>query len=163
MIQRVQTLFLLLAVILLTIMLFNPIATIPSSDGELLIKPFVFGDGAQESISQVSATIYLSLLLVATVAISFFSIFCYRNRPFQTKLCVINIGLLIGLQIFVAFAIYRATGYIGQMNSEIPNYSAGLSYSIVSVFPIISAIASYLALRNIIKDELLIKSLNRLR
>ncbi len=163
MIQRVQTLFLLLATILLTITLFNPVATAITSDGELLIRPFTFGDGAQNSVSQISGVLYLSILLISSALISLFTIFCYRHRPFQTRLCVINIGLQIGVQIFVIYSIYRLNGFIEQMNIESSDYSSGVSYSLVAVLPIISAISTYLAARNIIKDELLIKSLNRLR
>jgi hypothetical protein len=43
------------------------------------------------------------------------------------------------------------------------NTGVAIVFSIQSVFPIVSLILSILAIRNILRDELLIQSLHRLR
>lgn len=61
---------------------------------------------------------------------------------------IFNSILLVALQGFIVYYIVQGKGFI---------------FTVQSIFPVISLILSILAIRNIIKDELLLKSLNRLR
>lgn len=70
----------------------------------------------------------------------------------QVRICFALIVMLLGVQ---AFFVY----YIMKMNTDM----SLISYKITDVFPIVSAILIYLAFRGVIRDEMLIKSLNRIR
>jgi hypothetical protein len=74
--------------------------------------------------------------------------FLYKKRMLQMRFNIFNSILLVALQGFIVYYIVRGTGFI---------------FTVQSIFPVISLILSILAIRNILKDELLIKSLNRLR
>jgi hypothetical protein len=76
--------------------------------------------------------------------------FLYKKRILQMRFNIFNSILLVALQ---GFIVYYIISYI----------SNGFIFTIQSVFPAISLILSILAIRNILKDEFLIKSLNRIR
>jgi hypothetical protein len=78
--------------------------------------------------------------------------FLYKKRMLQMRFNIFNSILLVALQGFIVY--YIASFF----NQEIT-----FKFSIQSIFPVISLILSILAIRNILKDELLIKSLNRIR
>ena len=138
MIQRQQTLWLLLATIaaLLSFMF-----------------PFVTGKGIEKAI-EVDKTIKAGsgfLLLICTGASLILSaaiIFLYKDRKLQMKLCLL--GLVISILIIVL--------YILQMN-KLTNSTLAL----FSILPFATVVGYFMAFRNIRKDEKLVKSLDKLR
>jgi hypothetical protein len=78
--------------------------------------------------------------------------FLYKKRLLQMRFNIFNSILLVAVQ---GFIIYYIISYIGS--------GTGFIFTIQSIFPVISLILSILAIRNILKDEFLIKSLNRIR
>jgi hypothetical protein len=131
MLQRIQTLFLLAAVGLLTGMFFNPIAN--------------YTDG---TVYYTSSWVLLTLLIVST-AVAFTTIFLYRHRMLQVRLCTFNAIVLLGLQGVVVYCVATA--------------AAGGVFSITVAFPVIAVILTLLAMRYILVDEAKIKALQRLR
>lgn len=138
MIQRQQTLWLLLATL----------AAVLS-----FMFPFVIGKGLDKGI-EVDKTIKAGsgfLLLITTgasVILSSGIIFLYKDRKLQMKLCLL--GLLIAVIIIIL--------YISEMNK--------LSKSTLALFcilPFAIAAGYFMAFRNIRKDEKLVKSLDKLR
>jgi len=89
---------------------------------------------------------------VAAVAVAVI-IFLYKNRSMQIRLCY---GMLIALvAIYVFYFIFNMKNF---SLSELFGY---LRFTFV--FPFISIILVYLAIRGIKKDEKLVRSLDRLR
>lgn len=70
----------------------------------------------------------------------------------QVRLCFALIIMLLGTQ---GFFVY----YIMKMHTDLSQ----ISYSFTDVLPLVSAILIYLAFRGVIRDEMLIRSLNRIR
>lgn len=169
MIQRIQTLYLIIVVALLTSMALLPLATIESHETlnsaaiELQVKPFTIGEGAQNTLTAYTGSIYYSAILSISLLITMATIFFYKRRMLQIRLCFTNMALLLGLQVFAGYTLYKSVSFVEQMNSSVANYSPGVSFSVVDVFPVISIIFTYLAFRGIMRDEMLIKSLNRIR
>lgn len=138
MIQRQQTLWLLLATLAA---LFS------------FMFPFVTGKGLEKGV-EVDKTIKAGsdfLLLIftgASLLLSAAIIFLYKDRKLQMKLCLA--GLLLAVVIVIL--------YIGQMNK--------LSKSTLALFcvlPFLGVAGYFMAFRNIRKDEKLVKSLEKLR
>lgn len=154
MIQRIQTVFLLLAIILLSFLFFTPFASFiiqPQMEKFLLDITGLVSEGQNpECVFSPWALIILSGL---TMLITLVSIFMFRKRMLQIRLCIINIVLLVGLQ---GLLFYIAVS-VGKQLSASPDYG------FVFIFPIVTAILHFLAIRAIAKDEALIRSLNRLR
>ena len=152
MIQRIQSIYLLVATILLGSIFLYPFAELLSSDGQLFIFKFN-GLAIENEDGLYLLTIPRIILLVITVLISFISIFLFKKRILQMRLNSFNIILMIG--------------YLGLNYYYIQNFSKQLSgivsYEITAIFPFVAAVLTYLAIRAIGKDEALIRSMDRIR
>ena len=154
MIQRIQTVYLLLAEILIGVLFFVPFADISSQDGTLY---FV----ALEGLGRIGTTTFelpdlnwlMMLLLVSSITLLTRTIMLYKNRKIQIKLAFISLvlALLIGGLIFVTVSLAAR------------HLSGHFSLTIYSAFPLISAILLVLAIRGIRKDEELVRSIDRIR
>ncbi len=151
MIQRIQTIYLLLAFAFGLSMFFtNQI----EFDGIYALNFKGIQSMEPSEASQSISTLALTILLVLTPLISFVTIFLYKKRLIQIRLCAANIGLLIG-----ATALIYYFGTVGM--KQLP--ATDLSYNVTMMFPIAGAILNFLALRAIGKDEALIRSMDRIR
>jgi hypothetical protein len=154
MIQRIQTLYLLLAELLTATLLFLPFGEIAGKDGKL----FVFGitglvaeSGANGALVQNSwpivVVVALNLILLITIILQF------KNRSQQIKLSYISILLLLGQSAIIYFYVWQASQILGG------SYAIKLS----TYFPLIAVVLVYLALKGISRDEKLVKSIDRIR
>ena len=124
MLQRIQTVYLLIIVALTVATLFLPLAVL------------------QQALTAIIAIIALV------------TIFLYKKRILQIRLCVFNALLILGFYGFFAFLIYSLKGDME---------GASVSVKIALSFPLVNLILDYLAIRNIGADEALVRSLDRLR
>ena len=95
----------------------------------------------------------LFVLLLIPSTLIFLSIFMFRRRAIQMRICVFNIILLVGWYICYGVFAYILGGV----------FEAKFRPSIMAAIPFASIILLYLAFRGILKDELLVRSLDRLR
>lgn len=164
MIQRIQTLFLIIAALALIVMAFYPVVTITEftavQSGVLetdyySLKGTGIADPSPESKPQMNSMVSLPMLIIVIglLAIIVYSIFRFKQRLHQLKLvkiCIfLNIILVAG--IFLNYFKFFTQAQIG---SEI---------GIGSYFPLISLIMLVVANRYILKDEKLVRSADRLR
>lgn len=106
-----------------------------------------------ENIPESFNSTPMSILIAICLAICAITIFLYKKRMLQIRLCVGNIVLLVGLEGLMFYYVRLAKQAVGGLSS----------YNIVFIFPLVSAILIFLALRAIARDEALVKSLDRLR
>jgi hypothetical protein len=152
MIQRVQTLFLLGAVAVTACMLFLPFAQI-TREGGIVFTATSMGlrDPGGET---VYATLPVFILILVIALLLFVAIFLFKNRKLQIRFCVYGIILefgLIGLLYYFWIFVLR--------DVEIESYMVRVPV----VFPVVAIILIYLAFRGIRKDEILIRSLDKIR
>ncbi|MDR1593817.1 MAG: DUF4293 domain-containing protein [Prevotellaceae bacterium] len=139
MVQRIQTLYLFIVIVLQSVLLSTNIAKYTDFAGnEIVFKTM--------SLPLIAALTSFTALIPAL------SMFLFKKRMLQIRFNIFNSILLVALQGFIVYYIIKGTGK-----------DMGFVFTVQSVFPVISLIISILAIRNILKDELLIKSLNRLR
>lgn len=147
MIQRIQTLYLLISAILLGLLYFLPFAEI-AKDGTIFLfnsKGILLNDAVQKS------GLGISLLIGIIVALHGAAVLDYKKRLRQLRLIIIAILLIMVLfGMFYFFTFLKFSG-------------AQISYKISMVFPLIALILDYLAIRAIGKDEALIRSIDRIR
>lgn len=149
MIQRIQTVYLLLVVALLVVSMFAPLGFFVDANGLV----FKFKPLAIELYNSTQPTWGLFGLLVLSTVIALATIFLYKNRILQMRLTIFNSIVLIGFYIsFLAF--YFA------LKSEL---SASFRINWTLCLPLIAIIFNYLAIRAIGKDEVLVKAADRLR
>jgi hypothetical protein len=154
MIQRIQTLFLFLSVVLSFVLIFTPISNIRLASGETL-KLYSYGLNDLGKAYWIINNIIplLTLLSIATI-FSFICIFLYKKRILQMKICIFNIILLIVVSGLIYFD-YTAI----QKKYEI----VSPSFYYIVLFPVLNILTLFIAYRAIRKDEHLVKSYERLR
>ena len=155
MIQRIQTLYLLLATAMMSLTLFLPLATILYGGNELIFKAF-----ALSGLECINAPlpVYLGALLAVTTALLLAIIFIYKKRMVQIRLCVSAIVLLLGSAALIGLYCYRLCDLLEKMN-----YDIILTVGFASLMPVVAIIPVALAIRGIARDEALIRSLDRIR
>lgn len=153
MIQRIQTLFLLLALILTAMLFYSPIAEILEGEQHLLVfKCTGLYNAENEEI--IIKTVPLIILLAVITLLYIVAIFLYKRRVLQSRICMLNILLLIGL---AGLLFYYLTFVLRKIDM------AGSSFKMAAVYPVICVILTYLAYRRIRKDELLVRSADTIR
>lgn len=138
MIQRQQTLWLLLSAVTALLSFMFPFVT-----GKLTVNEIT----TERSINAGSEFIILILTGIALV-IGTVTIFLYKNRKQQMMLCVA--GIVISLAVIILYIM------------EVKKLTSG-TLALSSILPFLTIIGFFLAWRNIRKDEKLIKSLDKLR
>jgi hypothetical protein len=136
MIQRIQTLWLLLA----SICAFASVKL-----------PFYFGS-IEVPGPTVTITPYdnfmLLVFVIATALMALVSIFLFSNRSLQIKMCIV--GLVLSLANLMHYFLYMK------------NFKTG-GLSLYSILSFLVPVFFILAIRSIYKDQKLLKSLDRLR
>jgi len=155
MIQRVQTVYLLIVAALFTALFFLPLATLQSGDEVFLFDVTGLNSTAQPS-ELVAPTWSLLALAGIIVVLAFTIIFMYKKRVLQIRLSIFSSLLIIG---FCALAGF----YLWQFGNSARLPALKIIPAIWCAFPIIALIFNYLAIRKIGADEVLVRSLNRIR
>lgn len=138
MLQRQQTLWLILAAAA-AILSF----TLPFATGRIMAKGI-----ETEMVLQADSTFLLMILTGCSILLTAGIIFLYKDRKLQMKLCLL--GLLLAAGIIVLYILR-----LRDMTRS--------TLALYSVLPFLVLVAYYLAFRNIRKDEKLVKSLDNLR
>jgi hypothetical protein len=140
MIQRQQTLWLLLATAAAILTFMFPFAI-----GEELVQKTAMRQRAEV----IAGNNFFTLMLtIATIGISAFTIFLFKDRKMQMRLCLI--GLLISVLILILYFMNMR-----KLISATPALWAILPVAVITGY--------FMAFRNIRKDEKLVKSLDKLR
>ena len=139
MIQRQQTLWLILATAAAILSFMFPFVT-----GKEILKTDLMAD----KVVDAGSNFFILLLTGASVILSTVIIFLFKDRKLQMKLCLLGILIAIGIIVL----------YILQMN-KLTNSTIAL----FAVLPFAIVAGYFLAFRNIRKDEKLVKSLDKLR
>ena len=108
MIQRIQSLYLFFSIIGMSLMLIFPIANLIGA-GDLSYEYLFYGiltAGDQGEV--VISTIPLACLLFAIPLLSLITIFLFRHRVLQLRLCVFNILLMVGALVLTWYYTYVA-------------------------------------------------------
>ncbi|MBT8220471.1 MAG: DUF4293 domain-containing protein [Bacteroidia bacterium] len=146
MIQRIQTVFLLLAAIILGL-LFTSTFSFASVGVNL------FGSDGLFNIYD-----HMAMTIINGIAASAFliAIFLYKDRKQQRTLVLLATVLVL---VLIGFGVYLWLDVSSVQGDITEQASAGIGVS----NPVISLIFGLLALRFIKKDDLLVKSMDRLR
>lgn len=154
MIQRVQTIFLFAALLLTGAVMFLPLAEINTEGGVSYMMDI---NGIKLSAVESGTYVYnawpVLLLTIICCLIYVVVIFSFKKRILQMRLSTINIFLNLGLSgVIYYFAWYGAK----PLNGEITLHTG-------FILPIISVVFIYLAIRAIARDEVLVRSIDRIR
>ncbi|MBR2476122.1 MAG: DUF4293 domain-containing protein [Bacteroidaceae bacterium] len=148
MIQRIQTIYLFIASVLMAITNFLPLLKFSVSEQEtILFKTFGIGCGA-------ITTYPIAIIAILSAILLFISIFMYKNRIKQIKIA--SISLFLSIMFYAVFAIYL------WYTKDLIEYTY-TSVSFGLILPAISVILNILAVKAIKADERLVRSADRIR
>lgn len=150
MIQRIQSVYLLLITVLAVVALCMPMGRF-LQDGVLTAELYnLYLMPANGEAVYAPWALFALLLLVAIS--SFGCIFLFKKRMLQVRIIIFNALLLVGYYIAYGVFVYILGKAWGGFALE---WTAGL--------PAIALILDYLAFRAVMKDEMIVRSLDRLR
>lgn len=150
MIQRIQSIYLLLVTSLLTINIFQPIGSFLDSKG--LLYTFSPLHIAFPGNAGVTPWGQLAILILGAV-IAFATIFLFKNRKLQVRLCILN-------TLVIAF-YYVILGVFVLLNKSNTQLSFTPAFTIC--LPLIALIFNFSAIHAIRKDEKKVRATDRLR
>lgn len=156
MIQRIQSVFLLIVAILSAVLFFVPVAVL--TDVKFTYSQTVLGAcdvNAQALL--VDPTYHVAALNGAIGLIALITIFLFRNRKRQMLLCNLNLLLILAMIVLMFLAIDKNT------TSLQPGTTLTVMYRVGSYLAVAMLIFNFLANRFIKKDEDLVRSADRIR
>lgn len=150
MLQRIQSVFLLLASAAMLIATVTPLAVFLYNADQAVFEAMGVYLGGQLNDS----TWGLFAIGAASSVLALFTIFLYKKRMLQIRLSIFNIILMIGFYLYFGFIVYQLYSV-----EELRFQKVGVGI----IMPVIAIILTFLAIRRIGADEALVQSFNRLR
>ena len=162
MIQRIQSAFLLLAVVSAILLFFvkieyQPKVTPDNSKTTNTLSVCYLSEKSADNNTAVTRTLVISALLNTIMAIvPLLTIFFYKKRPLQSLLCRLNILIGSGLLVYLLFYLEKLGGTKEIIGSTFSHY-------LIILLPATGMLFSYLSNIFIMKDERLVKAADRIR
>lgn len=146
MIQRTQTIWLLLAAITILCLLFVPVFSTEANGTSYIL----YGSGLKYTGGDKNIPLLISTVLAGLISLA--NIFNYRNRPLQRRIASLNILLILGLSF-----------WLSQLGKHMPGGLEKADIGAGLFLPLAAIIFTLLAIKGIKHDEQLIRSADRLR
>ena len=150
MLQRIQSLFLLLAAAAMLVASVSPLATFIYNSDEVLFEAM----GIYFNGTLTDSTWGLFVIGAISSLLSMVTLFLYKSRMLQIRLSIFNMVIMVGFYLFFGFVLYQVYPV---ENLQFRSVGIGV------IMPVIAIILTILAIRKIGADEALVRSLNRLR
>lgn len=152
MIQRIQSVYLLLVTILLVVAMCMPVGQFIGADGIAVhvFKPL----GVSLADGSFHSTWGLFGILLLSAIIALCTIFLFRNRMLQVRMTIFSSILLIGY--YVAFLVFM---FVLKGDLDAMTFQLGWALCL----PAVAIVLNYLAFRAIYRDEFMVKAADRLR
>ena len=150
MLQRKQSVYLLVAAILSAVCMFLPIGSFVSENMGADAVMYNIAIKSMNGSMDYSVCV-LFILLMVNVLSTVINIFLFKNRKLQSTLCKAN--MVVILLWYVGYAYFGFNGIQG----------AEFSFSASAIMPFIALLGEFLANRGIRADEELIRSMDRIR
>ncbi len=157
MIQRIQSVFLAFVFLLGMVLFVSPVLSFTSYKNTYVMTAYHTINLANNTV--VSKNIGIGAMQGLVVLLALVSMFLYKKRQLQIKLCKLNI-LLVAIQI-AAIVLYIDVVKETISPTSPNDVLIGIKYGVT--FPTLSFIFLYLSIRFIKKDEDLVLSADRLR
>ena len=150
MIQRIQTLYLLLVVILgILLCFFSPVQ-------------FLMPDATEYIALQAFDKWPLAVMSIAIPLLALVIIFLFNRRLLQARLNIMNVILCLGYYALVA--LYVAFVVKGYEPIDETNLAGAEWYlNVWAAIPLVNIVLTMMATRRILKDEVLVRAADRLR
>ncbi|MCG8701142.1 MAG: DUF4293 domain-containing protein [Bacteroidales bacterium] len=153
MIQRIQTIYLLAHSVITTLLFVFPFSEMLTTNKEVLV--FKHSGIINVTTEEVLfSTLPLSILIAIILVLGIVSIFLFKKRILQMRICIYNIVITVGL---IGMFVFYHFSLRPHLDISTFSYKIGPALPVVMIFFLIQAF------RSIRKDEILVKSYDRLR
>ena len=149
MIQRIQSVYLLIVAILSVIVISNPVGSFIGTDNS--ITEFTnLSRISQDGTESYEPWALFAIQMISAI-ISLITIFLYKKRMVQIRFTLFNIILAVGYYATLVTFVFMLKGE----STFVPSW--------VVCLPFVGIVLDWLAIRAIGKDEMLVKAYERLR
>lgn len=129
-----------------------PLGRILSEGSVVEVRAFGLKDALTGEV--LAYTTHVGILMGLAALLPLVTIFLFKKRLLQIRLCVVELVLLLGSVVLEVGLLLRSRAAAGAGN---------FAFTAADVFPLVALILTWLALRAIFKDQILVKSLDRIR
>lgn len=157
MLQRIQSVYLAVAVISLIVAFFSPVMSF-INEGQIWLEVYInhFADNSSPSLGLNSMILLpVQILDVMVVIMAGAAIFLFKNRRLQMRLVRLSIVMLL---VIIALIFFYYGNVLGKATLTTPDFN----HTGVYLF-LVALVMFILANRGIQKDEQLVKAADRLR
>lgn len=154
MIQRIQSIYLLVVSALMAVTLFAPLAWFSGSAGMFELTAFSLRTAEGEVMQ---STAYMGIVLVLACALPLVTIFFYKQRLLQIRLCAVEIVFLLGSAVMEGVYYFLSRRVFADEAFHAQGFKPWI------VLPLVGLLFAYLAVRAIFRDEMLVRAANRIR
>jgi hypothetical protein len=157
MIQRIQSLLLLIAAGCFAAACFMPVGTITANETYYVITPWVFKENIPDGIN-LYPTYFIGMMQALLAILALVTIFLYKKRPLQSNLCLVSVLLNF---ILIGMMLWLYPDYLLPNVLQIASVQTNLSLcTLISVIPLACL---YLSNKYIQRDEKKVRAADRLR
>ncbi len=170
MIQRIQTVWMVLTAALVAIVVFMPAVSFSLGGIDFRLMSYGIAGGAEgggivvlggEMLSGGVITSPLSISTVAVLALAallpFVTVFMFRNRQLQARLLGAEFALLVGGVVLLGWYIWSTYGNVVAAMSE------NFFFSFFPLLLVVAMVTNWLAIRGVLRDEILVRAADRIR
>jgi hypothetical protein len=151
MLQRIQSLYMFVSLLLMGILFIYPLFYVQFSAEKFT----VFLYKIDPAMTNLKFNVLIPIIIVCVIEILLlFSISLYKNRKLQIRMIQITQLLVLFYIVIIGIYLYKCSG----INNEVH-----IQLTLTIPIPLIAFILDYLAIRGVRKDQALVDSLNRLR
>ena len=150
MIQRIQTLYLLLVVVLGTLLcVFSPVQ-------------FLLPEATEYVSLHAMDKWPMAVMTISVPVLALLTIFLFKRRLLQARLNIMNVVLCLGYYALLAlYTAYVVKGY--EMLGDASMAGADWYPNVWAGIPLVNVVLLMMATRRILKDEALVRAADRLR
>ncbi len=162
MIQRVQSIYLLLIAICQSLLFFTALATFTSYENSFNLSLFGFYKLSSSGNEMLINNYALMVVNVLMILFSIYIIFGFKNRKKQIKLTAFNFLLICAFIVLMFYSYDNAKNLLDSTFNDKPS-DTSTTFGIGMILPLLSMVFNFLAMRGIKKDEEMVNSADRIR
>ncbi len=160
MIQRIQSLYLLLSAVLVGLAIVFPLVEFATYENFVRLSAFSLETATGDEPWQLVSHLWASgILFSATALLNFAVIFLFKRRKLQIRVAHYSFIMKVAI---VAVIVYFSFVIKNDIRESSPDFQ-GVKPCIGSLFVIIAMVFDWLAIKAIRKDEALVRSVDRIR
>ncbi|MBR3558139.1 MAG: DUF4293 domain-containing protein [Bacteroidales bacterium] len=162
MIQRVQSIFLLIAVIIPIVLIFIPLGYVDTDLARYVYNSISLKEMVPDGANSVLRLYYVAFCLFLTAGLAGISIFMYKNRVKQMQLVSLTMIVFL-ITLMLMLWVCPDIVFKKFFNGKTEGYTFTFNMVPLIIMIVVEAVCLFLANRFIKKDEELVRSADRLR